>query len=99
MKISYDKSLLACGTSSGISLYDIHDTTNISQKGSYEYPKNVTSIGFKNNSDWIYAGSEDGTVRVHDIRLSNPQILHKNDCEINTVVLSPTEVIIMIKVG
>ena len=103
MQISHDKNLLACGTSSGVSIYDINDTTNISlvkilikeiKKGTYDYPKNVTSIGFKGNSDWIYAGSEDGTVRVHDIRLSNPQVLHKNDCEINAVMLSPTEVIL-----
>jgi WD40 repeat protein len=39
----------------------------------------------------LYAGSEDGTVRVHDLRLSGSQMVYKNDCEINTVVLSPTE--------
>ncbi len=40
---------------------------------------------------WLYAGSEDGTVRVHDLRLSGSQMVHKNDCEVNAVTLSPTE--------
>jgi WD40 repeat protein len=51
----------------------------------------VTSIGFKKSGSWLYAGSEDGTVRVHDLRLSGSQMVHKNDCEVNTVALSPTE--------
>ena len=51
----------------------------------------MTSIGFKKNSEWLYAGSEDGTIRIHDLRLSGSQTVYKNDSEINTVILSPSE--------
>lgn len=51
----------------------------------------MTSLGFKKNGCWLYAGSEDGTIRFHDLRVSGSQIIHKNDCEINAVALSPAE--------
>lgn len=101
MKISNDKLSLACGTSSGVKIYDLAyqaDVANvrlfsflISKKSNFIYPSNVTSLGFKKNGNWLYAGSEDGTIRFHDLRVSGSQIIHKNDCEINAVALSPAE--------
>lgn len=51
----------------------------------------MTSIGFKKDGEWIFACSEDGTMRLHDLRLSGAQVLFKNEVELNTVVLMPSE--------
>jgi len=59
--------------------------------GSFDYPQNVTSVGASDNFEWIFAGSEDGTVRLHDRRVSGGEILYKGDCEINAVIASKSE--------
>ena len=91
MKISNDKKYLACGTSAGVKLFDLSHDADMANKSNFAYPANVTSIGFKKSGNWLYAGSEDGTIRVHDLRLSGSQMMHKNDAEINSVALSPSE--------
>ena len=99
MKISNDKLTLACGTSSGVKIYDLAyqaDVANVRknsnlQKSNFTYPTNVTPLGFKKNGCLLFAGSEDGTIRFHDLRISGSQIIHNNDCEINAVALSPAE--------
>jgi WD40 repeat protein len=91
MKISNDKQHLACATSAGVKLYDLSHDADMANKSNFAYPANVTSIGFKKSCSWLYAGSEDGTIRVHDLRLSGSQMVYKNDSEINSVALSPTE--------
>jgi G protein beta subunit-like protein len=33
---------------------------------------NVTSLGFQREGKWMYTGSEDGTVKIWDLRSDHP---------------------------
>jgi G protein beta subunit-like protein len=91
MSISPNKKNLLCGCSSSLKLYDLSDRDDIRLKHTIGYPCNVTSVGFKRDSEWCFAAAEDGSVKIHDLRLANAQNVMKRSCSVNTVVLSPDQ--------
>lgn len=88
LKISADKKYLACATSKGIKLYDVTEESSTSFKGEVDYGCNCTAVGFRGDSEWLYGSGEDGTLRVHDIKLNGSEIVYTNDSPINDVVIS-----------
>ena len=54
----------------------------------------MTAVGFQKDCNWIYSGSEDGSVKICDLRASGYQRSYFNKEAINTVVIHPNEVIL-----
>jgi WD40 repeat protein len=52
---------------------------------------NVTSVGFHHASKWIVTGSEDGTLKIWDLRARGPQRDYSHKCPVNDVVIHPNQ--------
>jgi G protein beta subunit-like protein len=88
---SADKGLLLGGGNPLINLFDLKSQSD-SPVFSYEgHTNNVTALGFQRDGKWLYSASEDGTLKVWDIR--SPTCQYSYDCgaAINTAVLHPNQ--------
>ena len=60
---------------------------------SYEgHTTNVTAVGFQKEGRWIYSCSEDGSVKIWDLRAPGCQRDYESKAPVNTVVLHPNQV-------
>lgn len=96
LEITADKSLIAAAGNPHIRLFEVN-SNNPQPIVSYDsHTSNVTAVGFEKNSTWMYSGSEDGTVRLWDLRAPGPQreFEHKSSKgtnAVNTVILHPNQ--------
>ena len=56
------------------------------------HTNNVTAVGFERDGRWMYSGSEDGTVKIWDLRASGFQREYESRGAVNSVVLHPNQV-------
>jgi WD40 repeat protein len=69
------------------------NTNNPQPITSFEgHTSNVTAIGFERDGRWMYSGSEDGTVKIWDLRASGFQREYESRGAVNSVVLHPNQV-------
>lgn len=88
---SPDKKYLACGGNVFASFYDI-----ISMKPNPihvfdGFKNNITGIGFVKDGGYIYSCSEDGFIRIHDIRSNKVSKEIQEKESITCVALHPNE--------
>eukprot|EP00245_Coleochaete_scutata_P006035 TRINITY_DN20147_c0_g1_i1.p1 TRINITY_DN20147_c0_g1~~TRINITY_DN20147_c0_g1_i1.p1 ORF type:complete len:330 (+),score=45.78 TRINITY_DN20147_c0_g1_i1:270-1259(+) len=90
LEITPDKQFLAAGGNPHVRLYDISNPSAplINYDG---HTNNVTAIGFQSEGLWMYTGSEDGTVRLWDLRAPGCQREYESRAAVNTVVLHPNQ--------
>ena len=68
LQIAADKSLLAAAGNPHIRLYEVN-SNNAQPIVTYDgHASNVTAVGFEKNGTWMYSSSEDGTVKIWDLR-------------------------------
>jgi len=68
LEITPDKQYLAAAGNPHIRLYEVN-TSNPQPVTSYDgHTGNVTAVGFERDGRWMYSGSEDGTVKIWDLR-------------------------------
>ena len=51
----------------------------------------LVQVGFQKDSKWLYTGSEDGTIKIFDIRAPNAQQEYESRGAVNTVLLHPNQ--------
>lgn len=56
-----------------------------------QHVNNVTAVGFQCDGKWMYSGSEDGTVKIWDLRAPGCQREYESRAAVNTVVLHPNQ--------
>ena len=86
----------ACAASAAgnpaIRLFEVN-TNNPQPITSFEgHSNNVTAVGFERDGRWMYSGSEDGTVKIWDLRASGFQREYESRGAVNSVVLHPNQV-------
>jgi G protein beta subunit-like protein len=75
-----------------VRLYEIN-TSNPSQISSFDgHTGNVTAVGFQKDSKWMFTASEDGTVKIWDLRAPGCQRNYESRTPINSACLHPNQV-------
>ena len=82
---------LAAAGNPAIRLFEVN-TNNPQPITSFEgHTNNVTAVGFERDGRWMYSGSEDGTVKIWDLRASGFQREYESRGAVNSVVLHPNQ--------
>ena len=66
--ISPDKRFIVAAGNPQVRLYDVQSNSANSITSFEGHTGNVTSVGFQSAGRWLCTGSEDGTVKIWDIR-------------------------------
>jgi len=91
LEITPDKQYLAAAGNPVVRLYEV-STGNPQPITTFEgHTGNVTAVGFERDGRWMYTGSEDGTVKIWDLRASGYQREYESRGAVNSVVLHPNQ--------
>ncbi|CAM9337556.1 unnamed protein product [Phaeothamnion confervicola] len=91
LRITPDKHYLAAAGNPNVRLFDIN-SQNLSPVVAYDgHTTNVTDIGFQKDGKWMYTASEDGTVKIWDLRAPGCQRNYDCGAPVNTVALHPNQ--------
>ncbi|GME78122.1 unnamed protein product [Ambrosiozyma monospora] len=91
LEITSDKKYLAAAGNPKIRLYDIKSTNPNPVVQFDGHSNNVTSLAFQLDNRWVCSSSEDGTVKVWDIRAPTVARTYKHKCPVNEVVIHPNQ--------
>ena len=92
LKVTPDKQYLAAAGNPHIKFFDLTSTHTSAVTDYNGHTANVTSIGFQKEGKWMYSGSEDGTVKVWDLRGPGCQREFKDKHLVNALILHPCQV-------
>eukprot|EP00455_Lapot_gusevi_P036613 TRINITY_DN4077_c0_g1_i6.p1 TRINITY_DN4077_c0_g1~~TRINITY_DN4077_c0_g1_i6.p1 ORF type:complete len:304 (+),score=45.39 TRINITY_DN4077_c0_g1_i6:152-1063(+) len=91
LQITPDKQYLAVAGNPHLRLFEIN-TNNPSPVMTFDgHTSNVTAIGFQKDSKWMFTGSEDGTVKIWDIRAPGCQRNYESRSAVNSACLHPNQ--------
>jgi G protein beta subunit-like protein len=68
LAIAHDKFYLAAGGNPHVRIFDVVNSSNSSPIAEFSHGGNVTSVGFQHDRSWLYSASEDGTIKIWDLR-------------------------------
>lgn len=91
LAITPDKRFLAAAGARSIRLYDIQSTQSNHTLSFDGHEGNVTAVAIQAESRWLASSSEDGTVKVWDMRSGQVQRNYKHHCPVNEVVIHPNQ--------
>ena len=93
LEITSDRRYIAAGGNPTVRLYEVESNTPSPVYAVDKHTSNVTGLGFEKNVSWMYTGSEDGTVKIWDLRAQGFQRSYeaKNKSPINAVCLHPNQ--------
>jgi len=96
LEITPDKRFLAAAGNPHIRLFDVNSNSPQPVISYDSHTSNVMAVGFHCDGNWMYSGSEDGTVRIWDLRTATCQREYESRAAVNTVVLHPNQVSIIL---
>lgn len=89
LEITPDKRYLAAAGNPHIRLFEVN-TQNLQPVTSYDgHQGNVTAVGFERDGRWMYSGSDDGTVKIWDLRAGGYQREYESRGAVTCCVLHP----------
>lgn len=89
LEITADKTLIAAAGNPHVRLYSINSANPQPVTSFDQHTGNVTAVGFQKDGKWMYTGSEDGTIRIWDLRAPGCQREYESRAAVNTVALHP----------
>jgi G protein beta subunit-like protein len=91
LEITPDKQFLAAAGNPLIRLYEINSTNHNPALSCEGHTASVTGLGFQREGRWMFSSSEDGTIKIFDLR--SPKFQRSFDCgvAVNTVALHPNQ--------
>jgi len=89
--LSLDKLYLSVAGNPSIRLYDMLGSSPSPIQSFDGHSNNVTSIGFQRDRKWLFSGSEDGSVKIWDLRVSSCQRDYQSKSSVNCCVLHPNQ--------
>eukprot|EP00824_Muranothrix_gubernata_P017398 TRINITY_DN35669_c0_g1_i1.p1 TRINITY_DN35669_c0_g1~~TRINITY_DN35669_c0_g1_i1.p1 ORF type:complete len:308 (-),score=62.25 TRINITY_DN35669_c0_g1_i1:10-933(-) len=91
LAVTPDKQFLGVAGYPNVKLYEV-TTANPNPVTNFAgHSANVTSIGFQKDGKWMYTASEDGTVKIWDMRAPGCQRDFECHAPVNTVALHPNQ--------
>eukprot|EP00002_Diphylleia_rotans_P025650 TRINITY_DN5079_c0_g2_i1.p1 TRINITY_DN5079_c0_g2~~TRINITY_DN5079_c0_g2_i1.p1 ORF type:complete len:309 (-),score=55.25 TRINITY_DN5079_c0_g2_i1:1623-2549(-) len=91
LEITPDKQYLAAAGNPHIRFFEINTNNNNPVTSFDGHTSNVTSLGFQKEGKWMYSASEDGTLKIWDVRTPGCQREYENKTSITTVALHPNQ--------
>ena len=88
LEITPDKTAIAAAGNPSLRLFDLRTGTATSYDG---HTNNVTAVGFQRDGRWLFTGSEDGTIKIWDVRAPGCQREYESGCAINSVAIHPSQ--------
>lgn len=88
IEIAPDKTAIAAAGNPSLRLFDLRSGTATAYEG---HTNNVTAVGFQREGRWMYTGSEDGTIKIWDVRAPGCQREYESGSAINSVALHPSQ--------
>ncbi|KAJ3182239.1 TOR complex subunit lst8 [Gaertneriomyces sp. JEL0708] len=89
--ISPDKRYLAAAGNPHVRLYEVQ-TSNANPITSFDgHTANVTSIAFQSAARWLVTSSEDGTIKIWDVRAPGIKRNYELKCPVNDVIIHPNQ--------
>lgn len=95
LKITPDKTFLAAASFQHVRMYNIHTIHNNNPEINLEgFNNNVLSIGFQEDSKFLFSGGEDCVTRVWDLRTrkNQSQRMYESESAVNSVKLHSNQV-------
>ncbi|XP_078428709.1 target of rapamycin complex subunit LST8-like isoform X2 [Wolffia australiana] len=91
LEISPDRQYLAVAGNPHIRLFDVNSSRADPLISFESHTDNVMAVGFESRGNWMFSGSEDGTVKIWDLRIPGCQKEYESRAAVNTAVLHPNE--------
>ncbi|KAF7322594.1 WD-REPEATS-REGION domain-containing protein [Mycena chlorophos] len=91
LAISPDKRLLAAAIHKKINIYEIGSTSSDPIATLEAHTGNITAVCFHSEGKWLVTGSEDGTIKIWDLRTSQLFNNYDNSSPVNDVVIHPNQ--------
>jgi G protein beta subunit-like protein len=95
LQISPNKHFLAAAGNPNIHLFDVNSPSDNPLIVFEGHSTNVTSMGFQRDTQWLFSGSEDGTIKIWDLRAPDAQRTFTCRSSVHTAVLHPNQVTIL----
>ncbi|TDL27307.1 WD40 repeat-like protein [Rickenella mellea] len=91
LAISPDKRLLAAAIHKKVNIYEIASSSNTPIIVFEGHTGNVTAVSFHLEGKWLVTGSEDGTIKIWDLRTGHIQRNYDNGAPVNDVCIHPNQ--------
>ncbi|KAL5486114.1 LST8 [Sanghuangporus weigelae] len=91
LAISPNKRLLAAAIHKKINIYEVANLSNTVIQCFEGHTGNVTAVQFHAEGKWVVSGSEDGTIKVWDLRSNTPHRNYDNGAPVNDVMIHPNQ--------
>jgi target of rapamycin complex subunit LST8 len=91
LKITPDRRFLAAAGNPHVRLYDVTGHGNTHLTNYSDHKGNVTSVEFPSDGKVLFTGSDDGTIKLFDVRQGAVARNIANGAPVNDIVLHPNE--------